>query len=143
MEQEITEAVVEIAAEASLHSIIGSHIAVVLTVIFSVIILYRFCRTFYEFIYTGQFGCMEECLLFYLIEKQEINKYALVGTHPLTIIVDGLIFMVIILASLLLWAPMLFISIILTAGYLLRKHIAKKQEFIARLDGTHEEKSNV
>lgn len=135
--EEVVVASVDPVVVESLYFVIGGHVAVVLAALVAAIILFRFGKAFYEYIYTGEFSDTDDCFLYQLVEEHEINKHILTGTHPAMITLDGMILGVIAGVSQFLWAPLLGICGIVLIGFLLRQKIAKKQNFVAKLDGSH------
>ena len=137
MEKEVIVGSVDPAVAESLYSVIGLYIATVLVVIFAVIIIFRYCKAFYDYIHTGEFGDSDDCFIYQLVEDQEITIHTLTGTHPVATLLDGFVFIVIAALSQFIWGAMLFIGGIILVAQILRKRIAKKQEFMSRLEGTH------
>lgn len=106
------------------------------------LIFYRLCRLFVHYINTGDISIFyDSCYFYHLVDGDGFTpKYMLFlfrGIHPGAIITDLISYFIITFLAGILWLPLSIIFPFIGAAYLLRKHIAKKQNFVAKLDGTH------
>ena len=119
-----------------------TNVFIALLIIFTISIIFRLAILFVEYIKTGGIGDFEtDCFIYNLLERNttKILPALISGTFPGSIFVDMLGFFIITLAAALIW-PVLAISLpLIGLAYLIRLPIARKQEFIGRLDGTHED----
>ena len=106
------------------------------------IIVFRFVLAFRNYIYTGAFGKYNRSLTGWAIEHDEKGthiKYAFTGYHPLTTAFDALVFGLIAGMAQGLWGVYLVGGLVLLLARTMRQRIARKQEFIAKLEGNHNE----
>lgn len=106
------------------------------------LVVYRLGRLFFSYINTGKWDeFYESCYGYHFMDGDGLNpKYIPLlfrGTHPGAILIDIVSFLAITLFVGLLWLPLSIIFPLIGIAYFLRKKIAKKQDFITKLDGTH------
>lgn len=106
------------------------------------LILGRLGQLFFRYIDTGEVGeFYESCYAYHLMDGDGFDpryiSFLYRGTHPGAIITDFIGYAVIILFAGLAWLPVSIILPFIGIAYLLRKRIAKKRDFVAKLDGTH------
>lgn len=118
---------------------IGTLVATTLTFVFVFAIIYRFIMSFIHYINHGNFGNVEKSFFISMVDTRwnDAVKYAFTGYHPGMILVDAFILSLYSLVMVALWAPMIVLLLLLLLGHTMRKRIGTKQEFIAKLDGTH------
>ena len=118
---------------------IGGTIAIFMMLFSFGVVIFRFFAAFRNYIYTGTFGDYEKSLMGCLMEYPKMPlKYAFIGYHPGILIMDALIFFLISFVVIPLWGAYIIIGLVLSLAYIMRKRIATKQEFVSRLEGTHE-----
>lgn len=137
------EAVTEVAETVilSTYDKVGAVMSGVFVVIFGALILYRLGRSFHSYIYTGEFSRFIEGSIFATLidESPEKSwKAFLTGTNPFGIAIDALLpCTLIVLAMPFAWGGLVPLMLIVLLAHVMRKRIAKKQDFVAKLDGTH------
>lgn len=119
---------------------IGNWVASIFIFMFIVVVIYRYIMAFRYYVYNGNFCNYEESTLYAMMDGEFIDsiKYAFVGYHPGMIIADALVFVMFSMLMIIVWLPVTFISLFLLLGYTMRRRIARKQEFIAKLEGTRQ-----
>ncbi len=128
---------------ALLHISIFHIILKILTSIILIIIIFRFGRLFWYYINTGNIGDFEENSGLLCIINDSIKAYPVLffGTHPGAIFIDATCLFAIAAFAGILWPIEAIIMVtilpVILLAMLLRKRIARKQEFIAKLDGTY------
>lgn len=130
--------------ESSFYVLGMKNVIIFLIIIFTLSIIFRLIILFIKYIKVGKFGNFEDDSFVYNTLEGNFVKIlpALTsGIHPGSILTDILGFTVISLVAGLLW-PALAILPIIGVAYLIRLPIARKQEFIAKLDGTYNEGTN-
>lgn len=110
-------------------------------------VVYRLGRLFFSYINTGTWDAFyKSCYGYHFMDGDGLDPVYIPllfrGTHPGAILMDIICYFVITLFAGLLWLPLSIILPIIGIAYLLRRHIAKKQDFIAKLDGTHPDLRN-
>lgn len=122
---------------------IGMYGTWMLLTAFSIIcILIRIGKSFWFYINTGEFGDFHDSCSAYNIldgEGSKIISALILGVHPIAILADIAVYCLIVFLVGIIWLPLSIILPFMGLAYLIRRRIARKQEFIARLDGTHEE----
>ncbi len=120
---------------------LGAYIATILIIIFVFVIVIRYMMAFRHYIYHGDIGDFEKSAFISAMEGEWTNivKYAFTGYHPGILIVDTFMLGLFSVTMIVLWAPMIVMLLLVLLGYTMRKRIAHKQEFTARLEGTHKE----
>lgn len=142
MEQETVEAAAEVAEIVVLttYEIIGHSSAVVFAAMFISLVLYRSGRAFHQYIYTGGFDKFLKSSVFAtMIDEcpEDSPKAFITGTHPAGIFFDIALMGLVVAAMPFLWSGVLPIMLITLLGYVMRQRIARKQDFVAKLDGSH------
>lgn len=118
---------------------IGGIVATFLLFFSICVVIFRFFTAFHNYIQTGKFGDFKKSLMGYLIEYPQIPfKYAFIGYHPGILIADALILFLIAVLAIPFWGAYIVIGLVLLLGRIMRKRIAIKQEFINKLEGTHD-----
>lgn len=115
---------------------------VVLMIIFASFIILRLGTLFVKYTKTGKIGDFEDdCFSYNLLEAnfKHILPALMFGIFPGAILVDILGSVLITLVAGLIWGLLAFLLPLISLAYLIRLPIARKQEFIGRLDGTHED----
>ena len=144
MKQEI------ITALSSWSQFLEFHEKLIPTVIWSlialsfIIIIIRFGLLFWYYINNGNIGDFEDDSGFISLFSTGLDFFfptIFIGPHPGAILVDFMGFAIASMIIGIVWPALLIIMttilpVILLARFL-RKRIARKQEFIAKLDGTH------
>ncbi len=108
------------------------------------VLLYRLTRLFFRYINTGGWDeFYKSCYGYHLMDGDGLDlEYVPLlfqGIHPGAILVDiGSLALVAFFAG-LIWLPVGIVLPFILIALLLRRRIAKKQDFIAKLDGTHPE----
>jgi len=146
VEQEtIANATAEVADVAetvvlTLYDKIGEVMTGVFLVAFIALILYRYARSFHSYIYTGGFTSFIEGSVFATLISEcpeDSPKAFFTATHPFGIFVDGALCFIILLAMPFAWGVITPVVLIVLLAYVMRQRIARKQDFVAKLDGTH------
>lgn len=106
------------------------------------LVVYRLGQLFFHYINTGEIGeFYDDCYGYHLLEGDGFDpKYAsrlFRGVHPGAIMMDIISYFAITFIAGVLWLPLSIILPLVGIAYLLRIRIAKKQDFIAKLDGSH------
>ena len=106
------------------------------------ILFYRLGRLFFHYINTGKWDDFyKSCYGYHLVDGDgfdpEYIPFLFQGTHPGAIVVDIVSLAALTLFIGMAWLPFGIILPCVGVAYALRRHIAKKQDFIAKLDGTH------
>jgi len=113
-----------------------------LITIFVLIIIFRLGILFVDYIRTGGIGDFEEDSFVYNLFEGHLKDVApalVFGTFPGAILIDMFGFIVITVVAGLIWAALAIILPLIGLAYLIRLPIARKQEFIGRLDGTYDD----
>jgi len=113
-----------------------------LAIIFILLIIFRLGVLFVKYIKTGGIGDFEDdCFVYNTIEGhfEDILPALAFGAFPGAILVDILGSLAIALVAGIIWPVVVIFLPLISLAYLIRRPIARKQEFIGRLDGTHEE----
>ncbi len=106
------------------------------------VLIFRLGRLFFRYIQTGGWDeFYKSCYGYHLFDGDGLDPEYIPllfrGIHPGAIFIDILSLGVVALFSGILWLPLSIILPFIGVAYLLRKKIAKKQDFISKLDGTH------
>ena len=102
------------------------------------IAIFRCCRCFYTYINTGKFGSYKDTWLTQTVEEGKFFSPCLfTGGHPMFII-DIIILAILSVAAIAFWGLYVVLGLIILLAKVMRKRIGARQEFIARLEGTHE-----
>jgi len=106
------------------------------------ILLFRLGRLFFRYINTGGWDeFYKSCYGYHLMDGDGLDlEYVPLlfhGIHPGAIALDIIALFAIILFGGIAWLPLSIILPFVIVAVLLRKKIAKKQDFISKLDGTH------
>jgi len=134
---------------------VSQYIVFIIAVITIPIFIFRLLRIFPMYVKTGSVGDEDNTFLFTrnLFGKRATSETRrkllhnfLTETHPIAIFMDLLVVAIICVLLFIFWAAIPFIlviwlmlwSVIKFAKHLRKKYV-KKEEFVARLDGTHEE----
>jgi hypothetical protein len=107
------------------------------------ILLFRLGRLFFRYIQTGGWDAFyKSCYGYHLMDGDGFDTQYMPllfhGCHPGAILVDVLSLAAAAFFAGILWLPLSIILPFIGLAYLLRKKIAKKQDFISKLDGTHQ-----
>lgn len=132
----LTEEVVE----TTFYWSVVENVWIALIIIFTLCIIFRLGVLFVGYIKTGKIGDFEDDSFVYNLGEGHLKDVlpALVsGPFPGAILVDVLGFSIITLVAGLIWPVLAILLPLLGLAYLIRLPIARKQEFIGRLDGTH------
>lgn len=141
-------------------------ITVAIMLSFLPILAFRVVLSCRNYLYTGKFGSVDDGGFFSLMNHfhmknsslyepedvpsfKEIIKNLFTGVHPATILMDGLVYTAVAMISAgittlfanfpyLMGIPVT-IGLFITLMRTMRKRIARKQEFIAKLEGTYDE----
>jgi hypothetical protein len=110
--------------------------------VFVLTLLYRLGRLFFRYINTGGWDKFyESCYGYHLMDGDGLDlKYISLlfrGIHPGAIALDIIAMFAIGLFSGMLWLPLSIILPFVLLALLLRRKIARKQDFVSKLDGTH------
>lgn len=108
------------------------------------ILIYRLGNLFFRYINTGTWDeFYKSCYGYHLMDgdgfSPEYMPLLFRGCHPGAILIDVISLIAAALFAGMLWLPLIIILPFIGIAYLLRKKIAKKQDFISKLDGTHPE----
>lgn len=106
------------------------------------ILLFRLGLLFFRYINTGGWDKFyEACYGYHLMDGDGLDLTYIPllfrGVNPGAIALDIIALFAIVLFSGIAWLPVSIILPFVIVAVLLRKKIAKKQNFIAKLDGTH------
>ena len=116
---------------------IGGIISFTLQVLAVAVILYRLLRCFENYVNTGNFGDPKKSWFGQIMEKGNFfSGYAFTGYHPI-VLVDGFLFMFLGFTAMALWGVYAVAGLIILLARVMRKRIAHKQEFYAKLEGTN------
>lgn len=118
------------------------NILVVSLIVSALFIIFRLGLLFVNYIKTGRTGDFEnDSFVYNLINgnREDILPALVFGTFPASILMDILGFAVISSIIGLVWGLLAIFLPIIGVAYLIRRPIARKQEFIERLNGTHNE----
>jgi len=115
------------------------------TITFSIavlVLLYRLGRLFFRYINTGGWDeFYKSCYGYHLMDGDGFNPEYMPllfrGCNPGAIFLDIISLAIASFISGIAWLPLSIILPFVGVAYLLRRKIAKKQNFIAKLDGTH------
>ena len=118
------------------------HTWMVLGSIFVLVLLFRLGRLFFRYINTGGWDeFYKSCYGYHLMDGDGLDLEYLPllvrGIHPGAIALDVIAMFAIGLFGGIFWLPLSIILPFVLLALLLRKKIAKKQDFISKLDGTH------
>jgi len=138
----VTEAVVEVAETVilSTYDKIGAVAGTVFAAMFISLLVYRFARAFHSYIYTGEFMKFIKSSVFgTLIDEcpEDSMKALFTGSQPFGIMLDALFMVLIVLIMPFAWGVIVPIILIVLLAYVMRLRIAKKQDFVSKLDGSH------
>ena len=100
----------------------------------------RMVQLFFHYINTGKIGKFHEDCFIYNTFESDFISYATAlyrGIHPGAIFTDLISYAFITFIVGLIWLPIVIFLPFVGLAYLLRKRIANKQEFMSRLEGTH------
>lgn len=134
---------------------VSQYIVFSITAITIPVLIFRLLRIFPMYVKTGSVGDEGNALL---LTKNVFGKHAtsetrrktlhdfLTETHPIAIFMDLCVVAIICVLLFIFWAVVPFVliiwltlwSVIKFAKHSRKKHV-KKEEFVAKLDGTHEE----
>lgn len=135
----------EVVESASFYSVVFQNVLLTVYTIFTLLIIFRLVRLFVEYIKTGSIGeFSDDSFIYNLTEGHPTKVFSafLSGIFPGAILIDSVALFVLGLALSLIWPALAFFLPVIGLAYLIRLPIARKQEFIGRLDGTYGEESN-
>ena len=106
------------------------------------VLIYRLGRLFFRYINTGGWDeFYKSCYGYHLVDGDGLDSEYIPllfrGCHPGAILLDTISLAVVAFFAGMLWLPLAIILPLVLVALILRRHIAKKQDFIAKLDGTH------
>lgn len=118
------------------------------------ILLFRLVRLCIVYVKTGGFGKYDVNVLFSTIDRyierdknapspKQIIKNFFIATHPLTMLLDGILIIISgMTITLFISAPIVLVvtivsTLFITALRMLRARVARKQEFMEKLNGDH------
>jgi len=137
-----TEEVVE---STSFYISIASNVWAALLMLLTLFIIIRLGALFIAYIKTGDLGDFEnDSFIFNTCEgnAERVLPALVLGTFPGAILLDIVGSFAITLVAGLIWPALAVLLPLMAVAYLIRLPIARKQEFIGRLDGTYGEESN-
>ena len=115
----------------------GGVIALMLQVLAVGVTLYRSLRCFENYVNTGNFGDPRKSWFGDILERGNFfSGYAFTGYHPM-LLMDGFLFMFLGFTAMALWGFYAVAGLIMLLARVMRKRIAHKQEFYAKLEGTN------
>ncbi len=135
-----TEAVVEIET-SSFYASGVENVVLALAAIFILLIIVRLGALFVAYIRTGDIGDFQDDSFVYNTldgDNTKILPALVVGTFPGAILIDIIGFIIITTIAGLIWPALTILLPLMAVAYLIRLPIARKQEFIGRLDGTYD-----
>ena len=119
---------------------IGEMLCTFSILFFMVVVIIRFILAFRNYIYNGNFGDFEKSAFVQMIENSKFfSVYTFTGYHPGILLMDALMFGLFSITLIAGWGFYIIIGLFLFLGKTMRKRIAIKQKFVAKLDGTHDE----
>lgn len=119
---------------------IGEILGATSLLFFTAVVAIRFVLAFRNYIYSGNFGDFEKSAFAEMMSHGNFfSRYAFIGYHPGILMIDAVTFGVFSLLIIPFWGAYIVIGLFLLLGNIVRKRIAIKQEFVAKLDGTHDE----
>lgn len=136
-----TEIVIE---SVSFYMSVATVVFLALAVIFTLFIIFRLAILFVTYIKTGEIGDFEDdCFVYSFLNgyPAKILPALVYGIFPGAILVDIAGFMIMAAITGLFWPIPTILLPFIGVAYLIRRPIARKQEFIAKLDGSYEEGS--
>lgn len=117
---------------------VGGILGTLSTMFFIVVVTIRYILAFRNYIYNGNFGDFEKSAFGEIMEHGNFfSVYAFTGYHPGTLTMDAIVFALFSILLIPLWGAYIICGLFLLLAKTIRKRIAAKQEFIAKLDGTH------
>ena len=113
-----------------------------LSIVGVLLVFWRLGQLFFHYINTGEISeFYNSCYGYHFMDGDGLDpkyiSFLFRGIHPGAITVDIISYFVFTLFAGMLWLPLSIILPLVGIAYLLRKKIAKKQDFVAKLDGTH------
>lgn len=132
----------EVAGSASFYMSTTETVWLTLLALFTCFIIFRLGKLFVEYIKTGKLGDFEDdCFVYNIFEgsPKDIPGALVFGTFPAAIIVDAFGFLVITFVAGFLWPVLTIFLPLIGLAYLIRLPIARKQEFVGRLDGSYDD----
>lgn len=139
-----TEVVVVVESTTSFYMAVANVTFLVMAAIFTSFIIFRLAILFVTYIKTGEVGDFEDnCFVYNLLNGYlvKILPALVYGIFPGAILVDIAGFMILAGIIGLFWPIPTILLPFIGVAYLIRRPIARKQEFIAKLDGSYEEGS--
>ena len=142
MEQETVEAAAEVAETVilSTYDKFGVSAQILFAGMFIGLLLYRCGRAFHQYIYTGEFMRFVKSSAFgTLVDEhpEHLVPAFFTGTNPFGIMIDAVFMTLIALAMPFAWGVIVPLTLIIVLAYVMRQRIAKKQDFVSKLDGSH------
>ena len=134
----LTEEVVE---STSFYISTAGNVWVAMLMFLSLFVLIRLGALFIAYIKTGNLGDFEtDSFIFNACEgnPEKILPALVLGTFPGSILLDIVGSFAITLVAGLIWPALTVLLPLMAVAYLIRLPIARKQEFIGRLDGTYD-----
>ena len=144
VEQEIVAGAVEVAETVilSTYDKLGASAQILFAGMFIGLLLYRSGRAFHQYIYTGEFMRFVKSSAFgTLVDEhpEHLVPAFFTGTNPFGIMIDAMFMVLIVLAMPFAWGGIVPITLLIVLAYVMRQRIARKQDFVAKLDGSHPE----
>lgn len=119
---------------------IGGILSTFSLLFFTVVVVIRLVLAFHHYIHTGNLGDFEKCAFGQVMEHGNFfSVYAFTGYHPGVLVMDAIVFGLFSTLMIPLWGAYIIFGLFLLLAKTMRNRIAVKQEFVAKLDGTHDE----